>query len=123
MGTIGCRRDVGAPEPTRETISTERFAEVFSDLVLLRIEALPDTQAYRARRDTLLERHGVSKEDLVDYAEVHGQDDETVAAVYRRLGARIDTISETRRDSITESFFPSGEEAGVAGQPDTTGGG
>ncbi|MDX1622479.1 MAG: hypothetical protein R3199_00650 [Gemmatimonadota bacterium] len=123
VGTIGCRRDVGAPEPSRETISTERFAEVLSDLVLLRIEALPDTQAYRLRRDTLLERHGVTREDLVEFAEVHGRDDETMAAVYRRLGARLDTISEIRRDSITESFFPSGEEAGVGGEPDTAGGG
>lgn len=94
----GCGRDVEPPEPTGAPISPERYARVLSDLVIASIETAPDTQAYRQRRRALLERHGVTEEELRAFVSAYGRNDEVMSAVYERLSDRVDSLEAARSD-------------------------
>lgn len=91
-----CGSDVGPPEPDRETISRSRFAAVLEELSLARSETMPDTAAWHARRSAVLDRHGVEAEDLARFVEEHGRDDDVMGPVYRKVGARLDSLFQER---------------------------
>lgn len=90
----------------RETISPQTFAQVFSDLIVARIEAFPDTLAFRERRHEILSRAGVTPEELDRFVEIHGGDEELMALLYRRIRARIDNQFPRGSATPTETTDP-----------------
>jgi hypothetical protein len=72
-----------------------------ADLVVARIEILPDTAAYRARAAEILNAHGMSEADLRTFAEVHGQNDDLMSEAYARIEARLDSLYPTGQ-AVTE---------------------
>jgi hypothetical protein len=87
-----CSEELPPPEPDRPTIDERTFTATLSDLVVARIQLLPDTAAYTQRAADILREHGVSEEDLRTFAEVHGQDDDRMTRSYARVSARLDTL-------------------------------
>lgn len=92
VAAIGCSEELAPPEPDRPTIAAERFGAALSDLVVARIEIMPDTAAYERRMAEILRRHGVSREELRAFVEVHGQNDNLVTGAYARISARLDSL-------------------------------
>lgn len=106
-GSTGCD-DRSEPPVAPTTISSRTFAQVFSELVVARIETLPDTTAYRTRRNAILADFDVSADDLERFAAVHGSDADFMAGLYRQVRARVDSLSAIRPDSVRRaSQFPS----------------
>lgn len=99
-----CGEDVEAPAPDRPTIPTATFARVIEELAIARVETLPDTAAYRGRRSEILERHGLSAEDLRRFVAEHGRNDDLMAPIYREMGGRLDTLFQERRLEAAERF-------------------
>ncbi len=91
--TAACRRDVSPPTPPPGTLSPALYERVLSDLVVARIDLLPDTAAWRARREEILARHRVTPDELRRFAEAYGPDDDVMTAIYARVGARVDSLS------------------------------
>jgi hypothetical protein len=87
---IACGRDVDPPRPDSPTIPPEAFAVVVTELATARSELLPDTTAYRARRDAILARHGVTADQLRAFAESYGGNEDVVSAIYKKVAARIE---------------------------------
>lgn len=104
VAASGCSEELAPPEPDRPTIRAERFGAALSDLVVARIEIMPDTAAYEQRLEEILRRHEVSREEMRAFVEVHGQNDDLVTGAYARVSARLD------------SLYPVG---GMAGDGDT----
>lgn len=90
-----CSEELLPPEPDRQTIGVERFSAALSDLVVARIEIMPDTAAYDRRLEEILRRHDVSREQLRTFAEVHGQNDDLITGAYARVSARLDSLYPT----------------------------
>lgn len=87
----------------RGTIGDRQFTRIFGDLIVARIETLPDTAAYRERRSQILENAGLTEEDIRAFVDAHGRDSDRMAEVYRRVRARIDTLSIRRaREGASE---------------------
>lgn len=107
-----CSEELAPPEPDRSTIDAGRFASAMSDLVVARIEILPDSAAYRARAAEILKAHGISEEDLRTFADVHGQNDDLMSGAYARIEARLDSLYPTGQ-AVTEvdSLFAPDEAA------------
>ncbi|MGH7570404.1 MAG: hypothetical protein ACREMK_00985 [Gemmatimonadota bacterium] len=85
----------GAPqEPSPTTIDPATFAAVLGELAVARIEALPDTTLYRQRRSEILERAGVTEQDLREFAAARGGDPDVMSEVYERVGASIDSHAQ-----------------------------
>lgn len=110
---VTCGRDVDAPEPRGRTISPATFADVVAELAVARIETEPDTAAFAARREVVLDRHGVTREDLWAFARDRGEDDDVMIRVYTRVGARLDSLFGER----TSDRFPQPPDT-VRGTPD-----
>lgn len=110
-----CSEELAPPEPDRSTIDAGRFTSAMSDLVVARIEMLPDSAAYRARAAEILKAHEISEEDLWTFADVHGQNDDMMSGAYARIEARLDSLYPTGQ-AVTEldSLFPSNEAADSA---------
>lgn len=90
--SVSCSGGATTPTSERETIEPGLFARVFGDLVIARIEALPDTMAYQRNRRSILERYGVTSEDMRTFVEVHGDSDDLMARIYGVVDARLDTL-------------------------------
>jgi hypothetical protein len=90
-----CSEELVPPEPDRPTIDAARFASAMADLVVARIEILPDTAAYRVRAAEILNAYGISEADLRTFAEVHGQNDDLMSAAYARIEAHLDSLYPT----------------------------
>lgn len=88
----GCGRD--APPPGQAGIPAATFTEVLAQLSVARVELLPDTAAYQARRAGILERAGVTADDLRDFVDRHGGDADLMSEIYDRVGARIDSAAQ-----------------------------
>lgn len=97
-----CSEELAPPAPDRPTIETRVFAGALSDLVVARIELLPDTAAYQRRSEEILERSQVSAEDLRDFVRSHGQDDDLMAGVYARVSARLDSLYPITRPGAAD---------------------
>lgn len=105
-GSMGCD-DRSEPPVAPTTISSRTFAQVVSELVVARIETLPDTAAYRSRRSAILAHFDVAADDLERFAAVHGSDTDFMAGLYRQVRGRVDSLSAIRPDSLRRaSQFP-----------------
>jgi hypothetical protein len=104
---LGCGRDTDAPRSDRATIPSATFTRVLQELSAARAQTLPDTAAFRQRRDEILERHGVTSESLLRFVEAHGADDERMAPIYLQVGARLDSLMQERvRSGAGADRFP-----------------
>jgi hypothetical protein len=92
VAAFGCSEELAPPEPARPTIGAERFGAALADLVVARIEIMPDTAAYGERLEEILRRHDVSREEMRAFVEVHGQNDDLVTGAYARVSARLDSL-------------------------------
>lgn len=75
----------------RGVIDRETFVESY---VALRIAALerPGSELPEARRDSVLEAHGVTEEELLAFAEAYGDDVATMDAIWAEIQARLDSL-------------------------------
>ena len=118
MVFLACSEEIPPPEPDRPTIDAATFTNALADLVVARIELLPDTAAYEIRAQEILRRHGVSREDVVTYVDVHGQNDDLMTRAYARVEARLDSLYPTGQAGAmptVEDVLP----GGPAAAPDT----
>lgn len=112
----GCSEELAPPEPDRPTIDASTFSSAMSDLVVARIEILPDSAAYRARTAEILNAHGISEADLRAFAEVHGQNDDLMTAAYARIEARLDSLYPTGQAATgLDSLLAPAEAVDTAG--------
>lgn len=79
----------GAEEPTEETISEEVFMEAYMDLRLAAL-AEPEGELPQARRDSILEAHGITGDDLLTFVEVRGSDVQYMKTLWDSMDARLD---------------------------------
>jgi hypothetical protein len=81
LASAGCR---GSPD----TIDRQVFVDTY---VELRTTALANLtgQIRPDERDSVLARHGVTEEDLLRFAEVHGRDVEFMAEVWAEVETRL----------------------------------
>lgn len=70
------------------TIPAERFVTALVDLRLAAREAEGDTIP-AARRDSILSAHGVTDDDLLEFARVRGSDPSRMSAVWDSVELRI----------------------------------
>ncbi|HET6361505.1 MAG TPA: hypothetical protein VFH11_05550 [Gemmatimonadota bacterium] len=87
-----CSEELPPPEPAGPTIEERTFTRALSDLIVARIQLLPDTAAYARRAEEILREHGVSEKELRTFVEVHGQNDDLMTRAYGRVSARLDTL-------------------------------
>src|SRR5687768_18180544 len=83
-----CSEELPPPEPDRPTIDERTFTTTLSDLVVARIQLLPDTTAYTGRAAEVLREHGVSEQEMRTFVEIHGQNDDVMTRAYARVSAR-----------------------------------
>lgn len=114
----GCSEELAPPAPDRPTIAPATFSRTLSELVLARIELMPDTAAYEWRVGEILDRNQVSVEDLRTFVQVRGQDDNLMTGIYARMSARLDSLypvtrPEARRglDAALDSLPDGGGDA------------
>lgn len=88
----GCEAEPSTPEAA--TIPPGTFARVLAELSEARVEILPDTVLYRRRRAEILERAGVTEDDLREFVARRGGDDDLMSEIYRQVGARLDTTAQ-----------------------------
>jgi hypothetical protein len=97
LASTGCGTDRADAVRENTSIDTETFVEVYIALRRAAVETGDSTADFEARKRVILERHGVSGQDLLDYVERHGRDFAAMSTVwdtiYRRLGRR-DTVAE-----------------------------
>lgn len=74
------------------TIERQTFVDVY---VELRAAALDDTNALISPsvRDGILSNHGITAEDLVEFAEVHAGDPEFMRGVWDEIEERLNVVS------------------------------
>lgn len=109
----GCSEELPPPEPDRPTIDERLFTATLSDLVVARIQLLPDTTAYTRRADEILREHGVSEDDLRTFVEVHGQNDDRMTRSYARVSARLDTLFPIVPPGAVQPEGGAGAEAAI----------
>jgi hypothetical protein len=90
-----CSEELAPPAPDRQTIDAGTFTNALSDLVVARIELLPDTAAYARRSEEILRGYGISEAELRTFVQVHGQNDDVMTRAYNRIGARLDSLYPT----------------------------
>lgn len=110
---VACSEELPPPAPEGPTIDAGTFASAVSDLVVARIEILPDSAAYRARAAEILGAHGISEADLRTFVRVHGQNDDLVTRAYARVEARLDSLYPTG-EAVTDLDSLIGPAAGPA---------
>lgn len=93
---VGCGRDLEPRSPGGATIPVETFVHVMGALSSARAETYPDTAEYARRRAAILEARGITRDDVVRFVEVHGRNDERMAPIYQRVGARLDSLMQAR---------------------------
>lgn len=89
---LACTSELEPPAQRENTISTAVFTRTMTALAIARAETHPDTAAFEARREAILENHGVSADDLRRFARSHGDDDDVMMRVYDRMRAAIDSL-------------------------------
>lgn len=107
------------PDSESPTISREAFVSVYVDL---RMAALrnPETEVTRAERERILEAHGVSSEELLQFVETRSRED---PRGMQEIWAEIqDRIRQAREEAGTVDLSGGDNEAGDDGD-DGDGGG
>ena len=86
----GCGGDAAAPERAA-AIDRETFISTYVDLrtATIRAEGYELTPRDRAG---ILERHGISEDDLLAFVEVHGEDVAFMRTVWDEVEARLDAV-------------------------------
>lgn len=84
--SLGCGNGAG-PEP--EVIDRETFVATYVDLRAAALSTA-DGRITPERREEILRAHGVTEEDLLAFAEVHGRDVEYMAEVWSEIEQRLD---------------------------------
>jgi hypothetical protein len=84
LGSWGC----SFGESEENTIARETFIDVFFDL---RVAALrnSDREITQAQKQSILDTHGVTEEDLLHFAEVRGGDPEFMEGVWAEIRSRL----------------------------------
>ena len=80
-------------DPAADTINRETFIDAY---VELRMAAL-DTDSQRvasADREAILDRLGITEDDLIEFVEVHGGDLELMREVWNEVEVRLDRTPE-----------------------------
>lgn len=97
------------PDPAAETIDRETFVATYVDL---RLAALEDTtlSISPAERERVLRRHGVTRDDLFRFVEVHGDRVDFMRDVWDEVDERI------RRAGAEEEDTTSSRQTGI-GRP------
>jgi len=93
----GCSEELAPPEPDRPTVDPLVFGRTLSDLIVARIELLPDTVAYERRAAEILDRNDVSADELRAFVAAHGQNDDVMTGIYARVSARLDSLYPVAR--------------------------
>lgn len=109
LGPTGCG---GSPEGDEtETVERSVFVAAYVDLRIaaLRSGGAPD----EAQRQAILDEHGVTRDDLLEFAEVHGRDPAYMRNVWGEVEQKLDSAR------IAEG----GSGADTAGGGDPPGGG
>lgn len=104
-----CGGDISAPR-VQPGIAPATFARVLGDLVLARVETLPDTAAYQRQRKAILREADVSTLDLYRFVESQGGDSDLMATIYQRAEVRLDTLA-VRRNRGVQPTFPSSPDS------------
>ena len=78
-----------AAEDEAVGIETERFVATYVDLRMATLRAGVD-QLPLHRRDSILDAHGVTQEDLLEYVEINGRNAQFMQAVWDTIEDRID---------------------------------
>lgn len=86
-------------EATTSTLSAERFVEVYVDL---RVAALRESDGVLTPedRERILGEHGLTEEDLLSFAEVHGAD----AIFMRGVWDSVEVRYQRRRTEANEAL-------------------
>ena len=94
----GCGSET-APEGDVVTIDRETFISTYVDLRVAALSAEGDTITAE-QRATILADHGVAADDLMEFAEVHGEEVFYMREVWNEVEARLDAARE-RPDTLT----------------------
>lgn len=86
----------GPPSGEDSTIDRETFVSVYVDL---RLEAIrsPDGTLPPGRREEVLRRHGVDRNDLLRFVEVHGERAQFMREVWAEAQERIERAREEQQ--------------------------
>ena len=82
-----------------DLISRAEFVDTYVDLRVAALGGEGDTITDSARA-VVLERHGVSEEDLLDFASAHGGDLVFMRGVWNDVEARLDSVPMVRSDTL-----------------------
>lgn len=96
LGLGGCSPDA---EMAPDVMERSAFVDVY---VALRMAALgtSDANLPEAVRDSILSEYGVSADDLVGFAEVHGRNPDYMLEVWRDVESRLNIpVDSTAEDS------------------------
>jgi hypothetical protein len=94
---LACRES--APTGTEGAITTEHFVAVYIDLRMAALRSGTD-QLPLEQRDDILDRHGVTEDDLLRFVEVHGQNAQLMHAIWDSIQSRIDHLRVPLPDSL-----------------------
>lgn len=85
---VGC----GAADPTaapgEAKLDADRFAEVYVELRAAALDASTRAE-FEEKRQEILQRHGVTAEGLLEFAESHGSDARRMATLWDSMSARL----------------------------------
>lgn len=106
LASVACREPAGdGPEVTRE-----EFIETYA--ALLRVEAqAADSADARQRRAWVLERRGLTAEDLERFAARHADEPEAMAEIWKEIEARIRALQTVDTAKSNEFTAESAESA------------
>lgn len=91
LSALACGGDMG-PQATEATIPAETFIDVYVDLRLAAIQRGSEVlDTLEARR--ILEEHGVTRQDLLDFADAYGGDFVFMNGVWEEIQARLDSVT------------------------------
>jgi hypothetical protein len=90
LALASCGGDTGPV--ASDVIDRQTFVDTYVDLRLAAVQA-PDFRVPSAERDQILQRHGVSAEDLVRFADAYGRDLELMNEVWSEIEARVQESS------------------------------
>lgn len=75
-----------------DVIDRETFVATYVDLRRAALTS-PDGELDDEARTEVLERHGVTEEDLLDFADAHGRDVDFLRSLWTEVEARMDSLA------------------------------
>ncbi len=92
LTAAACGDDGATPPPDEAgTIARETFVEVYVDLRIAALRSEGRT-IDAATRERILSRHDVTRDDLLEFVDVHGENPRFIRDVWGEVEARIDSI-------------------------------